>query len=279
MRASVVLMAAVLGVSSPLWAVAPGQTGELPTDSTWGGTGWNKASSYVYNWSGASAVAVAPNYLLSAAHVGGGVGSTMTIGATTYSAMQIYTPPVDAGQTVNSDLQLIRLDNALPGNATLYSGAFSTGQNTTLLGYGLRGTDHSSYYTLDVSASGLTWGTNQISTTAVRVNSTTTSGGPVVHSSVSFAMNFNSGATPYEAGFGGGDSGGGTFVKVGSQWQLAGINAYIADSPSGSGHYVTSYAISVPYYSAWINSVVPEPASMGLLLCGGVLMLARRRAA
>ena len=275
MRNAVILIAVVLGASSPLRAIVPGQSGQLPTDSTWGGNNWDLAHSYVYPWATSSAVAVAPNFLLSAAHVGGGIGATTVINGVTYTAQQIYLPPNDAGQATNPDLQLIRLDKALPGVVTLYSGGFSGGQKVTMLGYGSTGTDHGTYYTMDTPGTGLTWGTNTIDASG-RVNLANQLS-VVIHSSMAFSMNFNSGLTPYESGYGNNDSGGGTFVKVGNQWELAGINAYVDPQSAGSSNYIRSYAISVPSYSTWIAATVPEPTTAAMVVCGGAMLLGRRR--
>jgi hypothetical protein len=81
--------------------------------------------------------------------------------------------------------------------------------------------------------------------------------------------------TPYEAFLGNGDSGGGMFVKVGDQWQLAGINAY--DYATFGGYYASS-AVNVSTYANWIasNAPVPEPSGL-LVLAGATCMLALRR--
>ncbi len=76
----------------------------------------------------------------------------------------------------------------------------------------------------------------------------------------------------------GGDSGGGDFVKVGTNWELAGINIGVDSSN-------TSYMVQLGYYSSQINAYVnsvPEPSTcalMGLsvLLIGSTLWRSRRR--
>jgi hypothetical protein len=84
---------------------------------------------------------------------------------------------------------------------------------------------------------------------------------------------------------GGGDSGGPSFVLVGSDYLIAGVNTFSFtalptltkefNAPlfgSGGG------GMLVPAYAGWINSVIPEPATVGLLLLGGLFILRRRTA-
>ena len=113
-----------------------------------------------------------------------------------------------------------------------------------------------------------------------------------------------------------GDSGGPVFMQEGGVWKLAGINYAVesAFSTTGTGtgfnaaifdrgglyqstsggtsgpcSYVTpsvankpasSYSSSIPANSAWIATVVPEPASISLVaaaLAGGVYVRRQRR--
>jgi hypothetical protein len=84
-------------------------------------------------------------------------------------------------------------------------------------------------------------------------------------------MNLFDTATSYEALAADGDSGGGAFVKVGDQWQLAGTLVYATGN--------SAWAVSLPHYADWIQSVtgVPEPGSLALLSAAGLLTLQRRR--
>ncbi len=282
--ASCVLLALVVAAPGA-WAIAPGQTTAFPTSGDWSGTTasnqpWSLATSYVYQWNTywngtwyiGSAVAVAPNYLLTAGHVGATPGqSYTTINGTTYTAVSALTPPAAPGQTAVPDLCLVKVDHTLPGYNTLYTGSFSSGQNLFLVGYGLTGTyaPANFAYTLTSGTDGIArWGTN-----AVYLTPFTQASGS--YNSMVFEMSAYDTNTPYEAFFGNGDSGGGTFVKVGNQWELAGINAYIY---SGVNGYYASSAIAVPSYAAWIsaNAPVPEPASLAALIGLGCLLLRHR---
>ncbi|MGB2755304.1 MAG: PEP-CTERM sorting domain-containing protein [Phycisphaerae bacterium] len=72
---------------------------------------------------------------------------------------------------------------------------------------------------------------------------------------------------------------------VGGEYLLAGVNTFsftAISSPNkqfdaplfGSG----GGGMLVPAYADWINSVIPEPATVGLLLLGGLFILRRRAA-
>lgn len=265
-------------------ALVPGQTGNFPTTGTWSATNWDATHSYVYLWNNwwnggyypGSAVAVGPNYLLTAGHVGATVGqSNAVINGVTYTAVSVITPPPDPGQTAPPDLALIKVDKTLPGYNTLYKGSFSGGidnsftgaQPLFLIGYGVTGTYNGTSYTMSSDGAGTErWGTNSVYWTPFRNTFNGTS-------SMIFGMTAYDNDTPDESFFGSGDSGGGTFVKVNGQWQLAGINAYAYGSP---GNYGASSSIEVPAYYDWITANVPEPSGL-LLIVGMVCLLGLRR--
>src|SRR5208337_3599878 len=108
---------------------------------------------YNGTWYIGSAVAVGPDYLLTAGHVGATPGvSYTTINGTTYTAVSTLTPPPDPGQSYSPDLCLVKVNHTLPGYATLYSGSISFGQALFLVGYGDTGAYYSNgasgYYTM-----------------------------------------------------------------------------------------------------------------------------------
>jgi hypothetical protein len=184
-----------------------------------------------------------------------------------YSAIASYVPPADPGQDEHTppDLRLIQLDKTLPTYNPIFTGTLTSGDSLFLIGYGATGTLSGYDASSDGSTKGVgRWGTNQISSPDYRV---VFQG----YSSLLFSMNTFDSATTYEALPADGDSGGGAFVKVGNQWQLAGIFS-TAGSASAS-------AVSVPRYADWIQSVtgVPEPGSLALLSAAGLLTLQRRR--
>jgi hypothetical protein len=266
-------LAGTAGALPVAQAIVPGQTGAFPTSGDWSGANWSWSTAGVYKWTSiwnstefiGSAVAVAPNYLLTAGHVQGETTDYTMINGVRYSAVASYTPPPDAGQSVAPDLRLIKLDKTLPNYNPIFTGTISSGMNTFLLGYGDSGTLNGDSATWDAATKGTgRWGTNTVASSDYRVNG-------FGYSSMVFPIYSFDTDTPYEALAADGDSGGGAFVKVGNQWQLAGIFS-TAGSASAS-------AVSVPRYADWIFSVtgVPEPGSLALLSAAGLLTLQRRR--
>lgn len=84
----------------------------------------------------------------------------------------------------------------------------------------------------------------------------------------------------------GGDSGGASFVDVGGRLALVGTHYYNGGTP-GAGYFGDISGDSfVPYYIGQLNAnmvgesitvIVPEPASLALVLLGGLALLRRRK--
>lgn len=94
------------------------------------------------------------------------------------------------------------------------------------------------------------------------------------------------GALANEAQFGSGDSGSPAFVQANGVWQILGVNTFVATTVAGADYYkfgALGGGTLTSAYAGWIQGIVaapvPEPASIGMLLPGGVLLLwvARRR--
>jgi hypothetical protein len=76
-----------------------------------------------------------------------------------------------------------------------------------------------------------------------------------------------------------GDSGGGLFVDIDGNWELAGITSFI-NSTDGSpnGDYGDSNGFTrVSDYTGWINSIIPAPGSLSIFGAGLCLFVRRRR--
>jgi hypothetical protein len=190
-------------------------------------------------------VAVAPNWILTASHVAdyGGSG-TLAINGTNYLKKEtIYHE--------TADIALIRYDKTFPGYYSLHSGISLLNSNAILVGYGFTGTVgkfHGTYYFNDSGTGRGTkrWGSNKISSLE-----TWNYDVPPSFSSSGFVMKFDAAGT--EAGAGGYDSGGGSFVQEGGVWTLAGINTSRGNNFWG---YDKTFAVSVPAYASWINSII-----------------------
>jgi hypothetical protein len=210
--------------------------------------------SYVYNYKGSSAVAVGANWLLTARHVAddGGNGS-VSIDGTLYIQQEVVFHP-------SADLGLVRYDKTFPGFYPLYTDGLLFDPKLTVLlaGYGSTGSVNAAGWTDFETGKGTRrWGTQEINTTA-------TDG---------FWMSFGLGDTPYEAGTGVGDSGGGVFYDDGEVWKLAGI---ITKRVKVDGQYKSTFAIGMSDYSDWIMATIPEPGLIHLMGLGTFgLFLAR----
>lgn len=265
-RMSTVIGLAVGCLASSAWALIPGQTSELPQDGKWSGQNWNWQKAGVYKWNswfdnkwwGGSAVAIAPNYILTANHVGHQPTDYLEINGVKYHAIAYFNVPASLGAP---DIQVIKVDGTLPVYKTIFTGELKKGTPVTLIGYGMTGTiadgKANEVYVGDQSDPinspvGIRrWGTNLLSKDA----------------DSRFHIGLDDTMTDYEAMPGGGDSGGGMFVKVGDQWQLAGT---ITETDGG---------IALPKYAKWINSVtgVPEPTTGAIFLLAPLLLMRNRR--
>ncbi len=70
-----------------------------------------------------------------------------------------------------------------------------------------------------------------------------------------------------------GDSGGGFFIKVGDEWQVAGV----AESSNGSVYGKIPFFTALRDHNDWVVKTVPEPGSMLALGVGVAALVARRR--
>ena len=124
----------------------------------------------------------------------------------------------------------------------------------------------------------LRWGTNNI--TAFSGGSTTDVLNNTFGKTTIFKTNFNDSTDEAQAG--GGDSGGGVFWKVGSNWVLGGImvsTGIFSGQPASTSVFGDeTYSANVATYRSQIISIIPEPSSALLVLAGAGLLARRRRA-
>lgn len=249
---------------------------------------------------GASGVLIAPNWVLTAWHVGSGFasnpsGAVFTINGSSYTGEAVFNL-APAGSNVNTvitdgtDLTLIRLtSNVLGVNpAQLYTGDSEVGNVASFIGFGAggNGTNGSTLgsakrgmrNTIDIYGTpGSTPGS--INGSATRTNlfltdfDNNTAGKNVIGTASWLDMEGN--VAP-------GDSGGGLFIEQNGQFLLAGIASFTAGNPPQpgpqNGYGALSGFTSVSGNLDWMQSVgapVPEPATMVVL--GGIAAAAALR--
>ena len=255
------------------------------------GSGWQ----FEGQWGGVLGTPIAPQYFITAAHVGGNVGDTFTFDNVSYTTVAMFNSP-------NSDLRIWEVSGTFPTFAPLYTANNEVGKSLVVFGRGaprggavMMGSDTKGWF-LQSSDGVQRWGTNVVS-------SITT--GTAQQGDFLTAAFDHIGGTEASLSFG--DSGGAVFIQDAmGNWKLAGIN-YGIDSPyslqasgsnpfnadlfdqsgyylqndtthaweaqSGSGHF---YATRISSNDAWIMSVIPEPSIPLLFVCGlSILLIVR----
>lgn len=222
---------------------------------------------------GASCVAMAPHWVITARHVG---GTTVNFGGTNFTAVQ----RIDHD---DADISLLRFNETFSTYYTPYFGDV-LGQQVTMVGFGSTGTAGSTGITITGGGGTRRKANNIIDATAT-----------VTFDNIDFFESWvvdvdgptgngtlGGGAVFQEGGLWGGDSGGGWFVDMNSQHRLVGINSWIDDG-TGNGAY-NDYGdwaggVALSNYEGWIfaNTGVPEPSSMLVLGLGGLALLRRKR--
>jgi len=195
----------------------------------------------VARWSdNGSAIAIAPNYVVTTAHQGLLVGNNIVrVGSTAYRF-----DLADVHQHPQADLRVVKIQNfdGTPANLTSYVEIFNpttdgneSGKEVALGGYG-RGADstltsgglpYGYAWTTTAGNSILRWGANRVDFTIADLASS----GRVSDVLVSdFDPVGQFGAVAGESALATYDSGGGWFVNVDGTWKVAGLSAYVQRS-------------------------------------------------
>jgi hypothetical protein len=202
-----------------------------------------------------SGVLVAPNYMLTAAHVAQGGTTTFELASGIYSqGWSIIHSGWDSDNITNGyDLALVRLDTLVLDEqpTAMYSGAFDVGQQATLVGFGRTGT-------------GLTGATEPAGTKRAGVNMLQ-AGSSYGYNSRLLTADFDDPTKGPDKGLdmeylaAPGDSGGGVFIDDGGGNQvLAGLVSFVFaydgdyDSSYGDGMGITRIYSLRP----WISSLI-----------------------
>lgn len=312
---AVMLGCCLFGLSGSARAViingsATGNT-SAPTDPALA-TRWDQ----VGNFSSYMGTPISGQFFLTAKHLGNLTGQSITFPDTTsYVTTAAFFDP-------GSDLAIYQISGTFPGDkiVPMYSGSFASNQAMYIFGRGAPRTTTDvigNAFPSGTEAKGWTWAAG----TTARSWGTNNFGSLADGGAAGTQISYDFDSTPADEGvLSIGDSGGPVFMQEGGVWKLAGINyavesafnttnsgtgfnAAIFDkgglyqstsgSTSGPWSYVNptvqnkpavSYSSSVPANSAWIATIVPEPAAFSLVTVAGVASLIvagrlRRRAA
>jgi hypothetical protein len=241
--------------------------------------------------------AIAPNYFITAAHIGGNVGDSFLFDNTSYTTTASYSDP-------GTDLRIWQVNGTLPNYAPIYTGAPGSEVGLSLVVFG-RGTQRGDPYVLpDSQVGGWLWGASD----GTQRWGTGTVGSVVTAAGLGSLLQvpFQASGGFTQAQLSAGDSGGGIFIYnvASAQWQLAGINFGVdgpfSASPTGSNPFLAAlfdttglyeqddlgnwiaadnpsafYASEIAANTPFIDSViaVPEPATWatGFLTAASIL--------
>ncbi len=254
--------------------------------------------------SGTSGTLIAPNWVLTAGHVGGVTGFQVRGNGTVYGVAEIIQHPtfVMNGGDINFgyDLELVRLATDVTGvtPANIYRGSTETGSQISMTGFGAGG-----FGSVGATLPGAQRaGTNIVDA----VVSFADAPGRVGAKDAMLIADFDSvnprfntlaglGSSPIptalEYHLASGDSGGGVFILENGQWYLAGVNSGVESQRSfldpsdltlnGDlfGYGAISYMTRVSSYTGFIDSnitAVPEPTSLALVGLVAICVVGRK---
>lgn len=172
-------------------------------------------------WNGFLGTAISKNTFITAGHIGGTVGSYFKLNGVNYKTVATFNDP-------QSDLQIWSVHGRLPTAAPLFAQSSEVGRGVVLYG---RGTQTGAPIVVNNQTKGWlwgasdgvqSWGKNIITGTANGQSDASTGSHAVSGSLIDFA--FDRTGWSHEGTLSVGDSGGGVFTKVGTTWQLVGVN-------------------------------------------------------
>jgi len=186
-----------------------GRNTTQPTAKALRNSGWQ----YQGDFRAFSGTPIAPNFFITAQHIGFSPGDSFTFDGVTYSSIAAFS---DSG----TDLRIIQVDGTFPTFAPLFTGKNERGRQVMLIG---RGTQRGDPVLVKKHRRGWLWGEeDEIRSWGLNtVRNVGTFGGP---NGDLLRIAFSPGAGPNEGTISAGDSGGGMFIKDKGVWKLAGIN-------------------------------------------------------
>lgn len=235
--------------SSPYYNSSNTISGTLPTwtnANSWGSGTTNTGWDYVGSMNGASGVYLGNGWVLTAGHVGAGdftlAGNTYKYAGYSYTNFAVKI----SGTNFSSDLNLFRISTNSTTGAVLSlppivlntaAPAVFSGQSST----------NTSLVVMIGNGGGKSWGINNV--TGINQGLLVSSYGSADFSTAFGTNTARSATIVNNAKFITGDSGGGAFMIIGSQWELTGINEAV-DSSGGS------YMVQLSYYASTISSAI-----------------------
>lgn len=306
---SVCVLVVSMGCPSSANAVVGGRVDPNTATSLWAGVGSLSVNGGTY-----TATAIGPHFILTAAHVvdraaaqnisfnlnaGGDLSHSIKA-----SAIHVYPEyhgfiPSAADGLVHNDLAVIELSSDLPAGIPIYSlltGIPEIPPAITMVGYGRSG-DGVNGTTIRASASVKRVGGNQVDQLLIGQNGKADMYMFDFDGSTSSTNVMGGGALANEAQLGTGDSGSPAFIRTNAGWQIFGVNTFVGATAAGADYFkfgALGGGTLTSAYAGWIQGIVtapqvvaaasvaapvPKPASIGMMLSGGLLFLwvARRR--
>ena len=198
------------------------------------GTLYNSGWQWEGKWGSFLGTPIAPNYFITAGHVGGAVGQTFTFNYKPYSTVGMWDDP-------NSDLRIYKVNATFPTYAPLYTQPWETGKQMLVIG---RGSQRGSEVRVNNELKGWKWGySDSIQSWGENIVSGTPYAGTGSGSLLQFTFT-RVGGLYNEGILTAGDSGGGVFIKDGTSWKLAGINKSVESLFSTSGAWGSGFNAS-----------------------------------
>jgi len=217
--------------------------------------GWD----YEGSWGEFLGTAIAPNFFISAAHIGQAGGSPFTLQNVNYTVLRGFYDP-------QSDLVIWQVAQTFPTFASLYSRPDEIGQVTIDIG---RGTQRGVSYSLNNQMLGWLWGPP---------DGTQRWGENTFSDAFQYQTNwdllyatFDPGQRTEECTLSSGDSGGAAFINDGGTWKLAGINyavdgdysEYADGSNPFSGALFDTRGLFAQQGSQWVLVTGSNPVATG----------------
>ncbi len=210
-----VLGALWLGIASPKALIFystgdPSYNTNAPT-GTLANSGWQ----YVGDWYSFLGTAIAPNYFISAKHIGGNVGGTFTLNGTSYTTTAYF-------EHTNADFRIWRVRGTFPAYAPLYSRQDEMTRTALLIGRGTqRGAELNLTSQYNHPLKGWFWGAaDGVRRWGQSVVLTHQTEGVTGSDMLLYA--FNSSGVANQCAISSGDSGGAVFLNDQGTWKLAG---------------------------------------------------------